>query len=555
MALYGGLISMSAKHWVIILLAIVALAGAYAAWLAFAPYRDLDLLIVNGTVADGSGEEPFIADVGIRDGKIVGISRWRFLFASPKVKIDATGKIVSPGFIDVHTHIEPNVSNSGVFMPANFLRQGVTTLITGNCGRSRVDVGEFFKRIERNGTYINVATLVGHNSVRKEVMGDSSRTPTLEEMRRMVRLVDRAMSDGAVGFSTGLAYVPGRFASRSEVVELNKMVAEHGGIYASHVRDEASRGVEAIEEALEIGKAAGTATQISHFKCSGPSQWNKASERLRLVEMAQALGQRVYIDLYPYDHSSTTTDVLLPDWAVGDARRGLRQAATDPEVRRRLHFDILKKLQLDGWRDLTHITLAAGKKEWIGRTLAEVPQPATELGQQIENLIDVSLQGGAQAVYGDMREADVEQIITASYGVFGSDSAVRDRGASYKPHPRGCGTFPRIFRVYVKEKKLLTISQAVHKATGGAAEIFALQDRGFLREGAWADVVIFDPDQIADTADYEHPFEEPLGIDYVIVNGTITVDHGNITSATPYPGMALRHNSPPGETARASGFQ
>jgi N-acyl-D-amino-acid deacylase len=547
MALYRRLISMSVKRWLMILLPVVVLlAGTYAAWLAFAPYRDLDLLIVNGTVVDGAGGEPYTGDVGIRNEKIVGISRWRFYFSKPKVKIDARQRIVSPGFIDAHTHIEPNVPNSGAFTPANFLRQGVTTLITGNCGRSFVDIGEFFRRLEKNGTRINVATLIGHNSVRRAVMGNASRTPIPEEMRRMVRLVDRAMSEGALGLSTGLAYVPGRFASRAEVVELNKAVAEHGGIYASHIRDEA-RG---RAEALEIGKAGGTAIQISHFKCSGPLQWNTAAERLRLVERARAIGQRVHIDLYPYDHSSTTTDVLLPDWAVGDERRGLRDAAANPETRRRLHLDILKKLQLDGWRDLTHITLAAGKPEWIGRTLAEVPTATSDLGQQIENLIEVSFRGGAQAIYGDMSEADVEQIITASYGVFGSDSAVRDPGAAYKPHPRGCGTFPRIFRVYVKEKKLLTMSQAVQKATGEAAKIFGLQDRGFLREGAWADIVIFDPDQIADTADYERPFDEPSGIDYVMVNGVITVDHGSLTSTTSCPGKALRHNGSAGAFAR-----
>jgi N-acyl-D-amino-acid deacylase len=546
---------MSVKRWLIILLPVVILlAGTYAAWLAFAPYRDLDLLIVNGTVVDGAGGEPYIGDIGIRDEKIVGISRWRFYFSKPKVKIDAMRRIVSPGFIDVHTHVEPNIPNSGAFTPANFLRQGVTTLITGNCGRSLVDVGEFFKRLEKNGTHINVATLIGHNSVRRAVMGNASHPPTPEEMRRMVRLVDRAMDDGALGLSTGLAYVPGRFASRAEVIELNKAVAEYGGIYASHIRDEARGGVEAIAEALEIGKAGGTATQISHFKCSGPLQWNTAAERLRLVERAQAIGQSVHIDIYPYDHSSTTTDVLLPDWAVGDERRGLRDVAANPETRRRLHLDILKKLKLDGWSDLTHITLAAGKTEWIGKTLAEVPTPTSDLGQQIENLIEVSLRGGAQAIYGDMKEADVEQIITASYGVFGSDSAVRNPSAAYKPHPRGCGTFPRIFRVYVKEKKLLTVSQAVQKATGEAAEIFGLQDRGFLREGAWADIVIFDPDQIADIADYEHPFDEPSGIDYVIVNGVITVDHGSLTSATSCPGRALRHNESLGEFAHASGF-
>ncbi len=532
---------MRSKRWVILLgagLMLVALLGAVA-WIAFVPYRNLDILIVNGTLVDGTGSPPRVCDVAIRDGKIVGLGGWRFFFSRPKLRIDAGGKIVAPGFIDVHTHVEPNIPTSSPFVPANFLRQGVTTLITGNCGRSRTDIAALLGGLEKHGTAINVATLIGHNSIRQEAMGAAARPPTASEMSRMRQLVERGMENGALGFSTGLAYVPGRFAEPIELIALAKVAADDGGLYVSHIRDEARGGVNAIQEALEIGRLAGAATQISHLKCSGPSQWHSSLARLHLIEEARAAGQLAAIDVYPYDRSSTVTDVLLPDWAMRDNKTALREAAKDKSVRQKLHADILTKLKENGWKDLTHVILATGESEWIGRTLAEAPLPAPDLDRQIENLVEVSLRGGAQAIYADMDQSDVDQIVSSPYGVFGSDSAVRDADAAYKPHPRGCGTFPRIFRVYVREKRLLELSDAVRKASGEAAEIFGLENRGVLQPGSWADVVVFDLETIRDNADYDHPFAEPTGIDYVIVNGRVAVDHGALSGEKP-AGMPLR---------------
>jgi N-acyl-D-amino-acid deacylase len=529
------------KRWVILPgagLMLVALL-CVGAWIAFVPYRDLDILIVNGTVVDGTGSPPRVCDVAIRDGKVVGLGGWRFFFSRPNLRIDASGKVVAPGFIDVHTHVEPNIPASGPFVPANFLRQGVTTLITGNCGRSRTDIAGLLGGLEKRGTAINVATLIGHNSIRQEAMGTAARPPTASEMSRMRLLVARGMENGALGFSTGLAYVPGRFAEPTELIALAKVAADDGGLYVSHIRDEARGGVNAIQEALEIGRLAGATTQISHLKCSGPSQWHSSLRRLHLIDEARASGQRVAIDVYPYDRSSTVTDVLLPDWAMRENKSGLREAAKDEGVRNRLHADILTKLKENGWKDLRHVILATGKSEWLGRTLAEAPLPAPDMDRQIENLIEVSLRGGAQAIYADMDQSDVDRIVSSPYGVFGSDSAVRDADAAYKPHPRGCGTFPRIFRVYVREKRLLELSDAVRKASGEAAEIFGLENRGVLQPGSWADVVIFDLETIRDEADYDHPFAEPAGIDYVIVNGRVAVDHGALSGEKP-AGMPLR---------------
>jgi N-acyl-D-aspartate/D-glutamate deacylase len=231
---------------------------------------------------------------------------------------------------------------------------------------------------------------------------------------------------------------------------------------------------------------------------------------------------------------------MLPDWALKEDRAGLRAAAKDDLSRKRLHGDIYAKLRQNGWRDLSHVVISSGRPEWLGRTFAEIPVPALDVDSQIENLIEISIRGGAQAIYADMYGDDVDQIVRSQFAVFGSDSAVRDADAAYKPHPRGCGTFPRVFRVYVREKHLLDLSEAVRKASGAAAEIFGLEDRGVLQPGAWADVVVFDLARIEDRADYDKPFAEPSGIDYVIVNGVIAVDHGNLTETKPAPGKALR---------------
>jgi len=518
-----------------------ALLFAVVGWHTFAPYRDVDILIVGGTVVDGTGGEPRVYDVAIRDGRVLGLSTWRFYFSRAKLRIEAAGKVVAPGFIDVHTHVEPNIPQAAAFQPANFLRQGVTTIITGNCGRSRTDVAGLFKGLEKSKTYINVATLIGHNSVRQEVMGSDSRPPGPQELARMKGVVERAMQSGALGLSTGLVYSPGRFADTAELVELSQSSARAGGIYVSHIRDEGDRGLEAIREALEVGRLSQAPTHISHFKCSGRAQWSTAPRRLEVLEAARAAGQVVTLDAYPYDRSSTTTDVLLPDWALRDKRAGLREAARSPLVRRRLRDEILALMRRGGWEDLAHVRLVAGQENWVGRTLVEVPvAAASDVNRQVENLIDISLRGGTQAIYGDMSEEDVSRIIRDPFCVFGSDSAVRDPEYLYKPHPRGSGTFPRIFARYVRDEQLLNLAQAIRKATGQAADIFRLDRRGYLRPNAWADVVIFDLEKIRDAADYDQPFAAPAGIDYVVVNGVVAVDHGNLTSDAPAGRVVMR---------------
>jgi N-acyl-D-aspartate/D-glutamate deacylase len=293
---------------------------------------------------------------------------------------------------------------------------------------------------------------------------------------------------------------------------------------------------------LKVGQLSGAVIQISHIKCSGRGQWNLMRQRLNLLDRARADGMQVYADAYPYERSSTTTDLLLPDWAVADKRAGVRLAGGNQQTRQRLRQDILNKLQTDGWQGLTHVRLVAGRQEWIGRTLAEIPVSAKSLDQQVENLIEISLRGGAQAIYADMNEADVASALSYEFSVFGSDSAVRDPEGDYRPHPRGSGTFPRIFKLYVREKGLVGLSQAVRKSSGLAAEIFGLEKRGHLTAGEFADAVIFDPSTVEDRADYDRPFAEPIGIEYVIVNGVVTVEHGSFTKNQP-AGLPLRKSN------------
>jgi len=531
-----------AQRW--LLASAITFALAATSGFLYWQWRDLDMVIADGLVVDGTGAGSFRADVAIRGGKIAGVSRWLYHLAPVRTRINAHGKVVAPGFIDVHTHVEANLPKSGAFKPANFLKQGVTTIITGNCGRSRTDVAAMLDSLEKHGTYLNVATLVGHNSVRRQVMGLDARAALPRELQQMEQVVTRAMDEGAVGFSSGLAYTPGRFATTDELVALAKAAAEHGGIYASHIRHEASSGEDALREALTVGKQAGATVQISHLKCSGRGQWNSMGQRLQLLNDARAAGLRVYADAYPYERSSTTTDILLPDWAVADKRAGVRQAASNQQTRQRLRQDILNQLRADGWQNLTHIRLVAGRPEWVGRTLAEVPAPAATLDGQIENLIEISLRGGAQAIYADMNGADVAAALSDEFCVFGSDSAVRDPDGDYRPHPRGSGTFPRIFKFYVRETGKLDLGQAVRKASGLAAGIFGLEGRGILHTGAWADIVIFDLSTIEDRSDYDQPFAEPRGIDYVIVNGSVAVDHGVLTDNQPN-GAALRRTAKP----------
>jgi N-acyl-D-amino-acid deacylase len=498
-----------------------------------------DLVITNARVVDGAGNPWFRAGIGVRGGRIARVGRVEA--SEGQRAIDAQNRIVAPGFIDVHAHVE-NVYN----LPAaeNFVRMGVTSLVTGNCGGSAVDVGKFLGRMKETPLAVNLATLVGHNSVRREVFGEANRAPTAEELERMKALVERAMQDGAVGLSTGLIYVPGTYAKTEEVLELARVAARHGGLYATHMRSEGLQVAEAIRESIEIGERAGMPVEISHFKISSKKLWGGSDKTLGLVREARRRGLPVTVDQYAYAASSTSLDARLPEWVLEGGREEGKKRLADPEQRKRAAREMKDGLKRSGFKDLSFAVVAshAAKPEYNGKSIAEVTQLARgkkDLDSQIEQVFEMYAAGGASMVYHSMGEADVRRIMREPFTMVASDSGVRRFGEGV-PHPRGYGNNARMLGLYVRELGLLTLEDAVRKMTSLPAQTFSLRDRGLIREGMAADLVIFDEAAIADRATFEQPHQYPAGVHYVVVNGAVVLDEGRLTEAR--PGAALRRN-------------
>jgi N-acyl-D-amino-acid deacylase len=541
---------------------------------------EFDLVITGAEIIDGSGGPSFNGDIGIREQRVACVGDLHG--ANARSVIDATGLTVAPGFIDVHTHIERNVPQTGAFLAPNFVRQGVTTVITGNCGRSFLEIGKFLRRIETNRSQVNVASLIGHNTIRSHVMKQRRSVPTKDEMVELEKLVERGMRDGALGMSTGLVYVPGTFAQTDEISRLARIVANENGIYVSHLRDEGSKGREALVEAISIGQETGVPVHISHFKAQGPNEWGSAERRLQMVHAANDRGIIVSLDQYPYTASSTGLAVLLPSWlSEGDlasAKRKLRDSAT----RKRVRNEMLAQLKRNGWKDYAFARIAYYQfdQSLVGLNIAEITQKRAartlsaraaiirsgfttsevasrnndddELGRQAETVIDLFSHGGAQMVFFDMSEDDVEIIMKNPQVMFGSDSSVREENPAVLPHPRGMGTFPRILGVYARKKSLFTLEEAVRRMTSLPAKTFGLRNRGLIKENNWADLVIFDRNRILDTATFEKPFSFPVGVEYVIVNGSLVLDHHQFSKSL--PGSAIqREQTPPSELSDSRG--
>lgn len=519
--------------------------------------QDFDLIIAGAEIIDGSGSEAFVADVGVKEKRIACIGDLSGA-TSPQV-INARGLTIAPGFIDVHTHVERNVAPGSPFVAPNFIRQGVTTIVTGNCGRSALDLGKFFRLLETHHSQVNVASFIGHNTIRQSVMGQTASAPSPKQLREMSALVKRAMNDGAFGMSTGLVYIPGTFAQTEEISELTKPVAEQHGIYVSHVRDEGAKGAAAINEAIAIGEQTGARVHISHFKVQGPSQWGAAQSRLNLIKAAQQRGQSVSLDQYPYNASSTGLAVLLPSWLSEGSLNAARQKLSNPGVRKQVRTEMLAQLRHNGWEDYSfaHVAYCQFDPSLVGQSIAEVTEKesaiaarthhvvaketVSTLSQQADTVIDLFTHGGAQMVFFDMSEADVETIIKDSSVMFGSDSSVRSEDGSSLPHPRGFGTFPRVLGVYARDKGLFSMEEAIRRMTWLPATTFGIQERGLIRANYWADLVIFDRHRISDRATYDDPLKAPDGVAYVLVNGSLVLDQGGLTTVT--PGAVIRHGS------------
>lgn len=498
-----------------------------------------DLIITNARIVDGTGNPWFRGTIAIKDGHIAKVGR--IVNAAAVQTIDAHDQIVAPGFIDVHTHVEDIYE-----LPAaeNFVRMGVTSLITGNCGGSAVDIGKFLGTIKEKPIAVNLATLVAHGSVRAAVLGLEDRAPTSEEQTKMDGLVEQGMKDGAVGLSTGLIYVPGTYAKTGEVVELAKVAAKHGGIYASHIRDEEAHVVDAINEAISVGEQANMPVEISHFKISAKSLWGQTPMTIGLVNAARARGLTVTVDQYAYTASSTSLDSRLPSWALAGGRKEGRKRTADPTIRARIINEMKQELKERGFKDYSYAYVASYSADptFNGKNIAVITQEVKgkkKLDDQIDQILEMYDKGGASMVYRTMQEDDVQNIMRQPFTMIASDSGVRRFGEGV-PHPRGYGNNARILGHYVRELKLITLEDAIRKMTSLPAQTFGLRDRGLVREGYAADLVIFDDAKIIDKATFDQPHQYAEGFSDVIVNGQIVFDGTRMTNAM--PGQALYGN-------------
>jgi N-acyl-D-amino-acid deacylase len=527
-----------------ILFAILALlAILFSGHKASTQSAEFDLIVARGRIVDGTGNPWFEADLAVKDGRIAAIGRIESSRAAKT--IDAKGLVVAPGFVDVHTHIESNIFE----LPAaeNFLRMGVTSVVTGNCGGSALDLGDWFSRLEQKGVSINIASLIGHNTVRRAGMnGDFDRPPSPEELQKMRELVDRAMRNGAVGFSTGLEYIPGTYAQTEEIAEMAKVAAKYGGVYASHMRNEGLQVEQSINEALTVGAQSGCPVEISHFKISSKKRWGASAVTIKLIADARARGQQVTVDQYLYPAGSTGIGILFPSWLFEGGNEQTKERLLDQATRERVKREMIAKAAQDGFKDFSfaHVANYRSDQTFNGKNIAEITKLAkqkSDASAQAEQAIEMLLAGGAQMVLHKMSDQDVERIFRQPFTMVASDAGVIDAASASIPHPRGFGNNARVLGVYVREKRLVGLAEAIRKMSSLPAQTFNLWDRGLLRPGMAADIVIFDEKTVADRATFEQPKQYAVGIDYVVVNGQVVIERGAHNGAK--PGMILKRKT------------
>ena len=503
-----------------------------------APY---DVVITNARIIDGTGAPAFQGDVAITGRQIVRVSRERIPRDSALRVIDARGHVLAPGFIDMHAHLEPLLSMPDAKSAA---MQGVTLALGGPDGGGPWPFGTYLDSADRAGLGINVAYLTGHNTIRREVMGTANRAPTSHELARMTTMVGQAMHEGAFGISTGLRYIPGFYSKTDEVVALSKVAADSGGIYTSHLREEGLGLFEGVGEALEIGRQAHIPIVLTHHKAIGQKMWGKSTVTLHMVDSARAAGTDVMIDQYPYTASSTSLDVLVPPWALEGGRAELKKRLDNPVLKDSITRGVVDYLLNDrGGGDVRRVQFANvvwdhtldGKTlyDWAKRKGID-PTPEKTAPLVLEGVLN----GGASMVFHVIDEGDVRRIMAHPMTMIGSDGRLSRPGEGV-PHPRNYGTFPRVLGEYVRVQHVLALEDAVHKMTGMSAKRLGLTNRGCIRAGCFADITVFDPATIADRGTFTEPHQYPVGIDWVIVNGTPVVAEGKFTDAR--PGRVLRH--------------
>ena len=502
--------------------------------LSAAPY---DLVLQNGRLIDGTGKPARAGDLAIREGRIVAVGN---VEGTAKRTIDVGGRIITPGFVDVHTHAE-NVEKHPAAKA--FLRMGVTTLVLGNCGSSRIDLGEYFSELDQKGFSPNVTSLIGHGTVRRQVMGGSfMRPPNTDELAAMRRLVRDAMRDGAVGMSTGLIYLPGTFSKTEELIALSKEVAKSNGIYVSHMRSEGKEIFKAVDEVCRIAREAGLPAHISHLKLAGKPMWGKNKKLIARLDRARTGGVRLTHDQYAYTASSTGIQQMIPSEARRAGRKKFAELLSDPDKKKKLVDEMkgsLEKKERDSYAYAV-IAYHAHDKSLNGLNIVEAAKKRygkSNLDDQIELILDIEKNGGASGVFHGMNEDDVRAFIRSPFTMFASDSSVRVYKSGV-PHPRGYGNAARFLARYVREQKVITLEEAVRRLTALPARTFKLKDRGELKPGYWADVVVFDPAKIKDQATFKNPHQYAVGFRLVLVNGAIVVENDKHNGAG--PGQIIR---------------
>jgi dihydroorotase/N-acyl-D-amino-acid deacylase len=511
--------------------AIRLLLPLLAAPLLFAQY---DVLITNARIVDGAGGPWFTGSVAIRGESIAAIG---FLpGATATTVVDARGLIAAPGFIDIHSHGRRGIHP--VPTAENYLREGVTSIIEGPDGSSPLPISTFLADIAKTPISINFGTCVGQGSIRSEVMGLVNRKATPQEIEKMKAIAAQAMRDGAFGLSTGLFYVPGNFTPTEEVIEIAKVVGRMGGFHVSHMRDEASGVLDSVRETIRIGEEGGLPTQITHHKIIGQPNWGQSVETLRLVEEARKRGVDVTIDQYPYTASSTGIAALLPQWALEGGAKATNERLSAPQQRAKIKAVIVERLKVDrGAGDPKNVQIVSCPFDasLAGKNLAEITrargvEPTFE--NAAETAMDLVAKGACSAIYHAIEEQDVVRIMRSPWTMVASDGDIPVFGQA-SPHPRSYGTFARVLGVYVREKNVLTLEDAVRRMSGFPAARLKIWDRGLLRPGMKADIVLFDPATVADRAQYDKPHQYSAGFRDVIVNGRFALRNGQVTPERP----------------------
>lgn len=527
-----------------------------------------DLVIRNATIVDGTGRPGCRGDVAVRAGRIVEVG---VVGGTGSRVVDADGLVLAPGFIDMHSHSDHYLLVNPV--AESKAAQGVTTEVCGNCGYSPAplldakereeiqaylgkhgvnaewtSVGEYFAALESSGIAVNFMTLVGHGSLRAGVVGYDDRVATPEELGRMKSEVAKAMDEGAIGVASGLIYAPGCYGGTDEVAEICKPAGERGGMYATHMRSEGDHVVESVQESIAIGEASGCRVQISHHKACGPANWGKVNDTLRLIEEARARGVDVAADQYPYVATATGLSANLPNWAHDGGDERLLARLKDETILPRLRRETVEHVEkgyaepIAGWRDVVVSNVRTDANKWAeGLGLDAV---AARWGvEPVDALFRLLIEEEAHAgmIHFTLCEEDVETVMRRPFVMVGSDATARATAgplATGKPHPRTFGTFPRVLAEYVRHRGVITLEEAVRKMTSLPAGRLGLRDRGRVAPGCVADLVLFDPAGVRDTATFGDPFHLPEGIPYVFVGGVATIDDGAVTGNL--PGKCLR---------------